>query len=143
LAEQIRALAERRPPPMELGRNPTLLAMTEQKVVFRMAQGRVYHQGMTMDIGPVTLRTQGWVALDESIGLMIEIPVKAEWFGRGQPPAGLKDQTLQIPMSGTLRKPQIDPRAWQQVAVLFGQTAAREVIEEQLNKQLDRLLQPR
>jgi hypothetical protein len=128
---------------MELGRNPTLLSISDQQVTFRLVDGRVYHEGMNMDVGPVTLRTQGWVALDESIGLVVEIPVKSEWFGGSQAPTGLRDQTLQIPMSGTLRQPKIDPRAWQQVVVLFGQNAARGVIQDQLNKQLDRLFQPK
>ena len=55
-------------------------------------------------------------------------------------PAGLKDQTLQIPIGGTLRRPQVDPRAMQQVVALFAQNAARDLIEGQINKQLERLL---
>ncbi len=140
LAEQIRALVERRPPPMELGRNPTLLRISEQKVDFRMAGGRVAHQGMTMDIGSVTVRTHGWVAFDETMGLVAEVPIKAEWFGGNAMPAGLKDQTLQIPIGGTLRRPQVDPRAMQQVVALFAQNAARDLIEGQINKPLERLL---
>jgi translocation and assembly module TamB len=140
LAEQIRALVERRPPPLELGRNPTLLKVNEQQVDFRMAGGRVQHQGMRMDIGSVTIRTHGWVAFDESMGLVAEVPVKAEWFGGNGVPAGLKDQTLQIPIGGTLRRPQVDPRAMQQVVALFAQNAARDLIEGQINKQLERLL---
>jgi hypothetical protein len=138
LAEQIRALVERRPPPVELGRNPVLLQIAGQTVDFRMADGRVYHDGMTLEIGNVTVRTRGWVAFDESIGLVAYVPVKAEWFG-GQAPAGLKDQTLQISITGTLSRPQIDPRAMQQLIALFAQNAARDLIEGQINKQLDRL----
>jgi hypothetical protein len=143
LAEQIRALVERRPPPLELGRNPTLLKVSGQQIDFRMAGGRVQHQGMSMDIGSVTIRTHGWVAFDESMGLVAEVPIKAEWFGRNGVPAGLKDQTLQIPIGGTLRRPQVDPRAMQQVVALFAQNAARDLIEGQINKQFDRLFQPR
>ncbi|MEX2141871.1 MAG: hypothetical protein WD894_21580 [Pirellulales bacterium] len=143
LAEQIRALVERRPSPLELGRNPTLLKVNGQQIDFRMAGGRVHHQGMSMDIGSVTIRTNGWVAFDESMGLVAEVPIKAEWFGRNAVPAGLKDQTLQIPIGGTLRRPQVDPRAMQQVVALFAQNAARDLIEDQINKQFDRLFQPR
>ena len=105
LAEQIRALVERRPPPVELSRNPTLLAINDQQIVFRMLDGRVYHQGMTMNVGNVTIRTHGLVGLDESLNLVADVPVKAEWFGGGAVPAGLKDQTFQIPIGGTLRQP--------------------------------------
>jgi translocation and assembly module TamB len=57
--------------------------------------------------------------------------------------ASMQGQSLQIPIGGTLGRPQIDPRAWQQVLALFAQGAARGLIEDQLNKQLDRLFQPR
>jgi hypothetical protein len=143
LAEQIRALVERRPPPTELNRNPTLLAINDQKIDFRMAGGRVVHQGMTMNIGDVTIRTSGGVGFDETIGLVAEIPIKAEWVQKTPALASMQGQSLQIPINGTLGRPQIDPRAWQQVLALFAQGAARGLIEDQLNKQLDRLFQPR
>jgi hypothetical protein len=143
LAEQIRALIERRPPPTELNRNPTLLAINDQKIDFRMAGGRVVHQGMTMNIGEVTIRTSGWVGFDETIGLVAEVPIKAEWVQKTPALASMQGQSLQIPIGGTLRRPQIDPAAWKQVLTLFAQGAARGLIEDQLNKQLDRLFQPR
>jgi hypothetical protein len=143
LAEQIRALIERRPPPAELNRNPTLLAINDQKIDFRMAGGRVVHQGMSMNIGDVTIRTSGWVGFDETIGLVAEIPVKAQWVQKTPALASMQGQSLQIPIGGTLRRPEIDPAAWKQVLALFAQGAARGLIEDQLNKQLDRLFQPR
>jgi hypothetical protein len=141
LAEQIRALIERRPPPAEPNRNPTLLSISDQKIDFRMAGGRVVHQGMAMNIGDVTIRTSGWVAFDETIGLVAEIPVKAEWVQKTPALASMQGQSLQIPIGGTLRRPQIDPAAWKQVLALFAQGAARGLIEDQLNKQLDRLFE--
>jgi hypothetical protein len=138
LAEQIRALVERRPPPTELNRNPTLLAINDQKIDFRMAGGRVVHQGMTMNIGDVTIRTSGWVAFDETIGLVAEIPIKAEWVQKTPALASMQGQSLQIPIGGTLRRPQIDPAAWKQVLSLFAQSAARGLIEDQLNRLLER-----
>jgi hypothetical protein len=138
LAEQIRALIERRPPPTELNRNPTLLAINDQKIDFRMAGGRVVHQGMTMNVGEVTIRTSGWVGFDETMGLVAEIPIKAEWVQQTPALASMQGQSLQIPIGGTLRRPQIDPRAWQQVLALFAQGAARGLIEDQLNRLLER-----
>jgi translocation and assembly module TamB len=91
----------------------------------------------------VTIRTSGWVAFDETIGLVAEIPIKAEWVQKTPALASMQGQSLQIPIGGTLRRPQIDPAAWQQVLTLFAQSAARGLIEDQLNKQLDRLFQPK
>jgi len=143
LAEQIRALIDKRPPPLELGHNPVLLSISEQQIDFRMADGRVHHQGMTMSVGDVTIRTHGWVALDETIGLTAEVPIKPQWVQRNPLLASLKDKTLQIPIGGTLRRPQVDPRAMQQVASLLLENTARDLLQEQLDKQLNRLFQPR
>jgi hypothetical protein len=142
LIEQIRAIVERRPPPAELGRNPVLLSMSEQKVDFRMVEGRVHHQGLAMRIGDVTVRTRGWVAMDQTIGLVAEVPILDRWVANDPLLAGLKGQVLEIPIEGTLRQWNYQ-RALQQLAAQIVQKGAGSIIEQQLNRQLDRLFQPR
>jgi hypothetical protein len=142
LIEQIRAIVERRPPPAELGRNQVLLSMSEQKVDFRMVEGRVHHQGLAMRIGDVTVRTRGWVAMDQTIGLVAEVPILDRWVANDPLLAGLKGQVLEIPIEGTLRQWNYQ-RALQQLAAQIVQKGAGSIIEQQLNRQLDRLFQPR
>jgi hypothetical protein len=143
LAEQLRALIERRVPPTELDRNPTLLEMGDQAIDFRMVDGRVHHEGLTMNVGRVTIRTRGWVALDETIGLVAEVPIKAEWIERAPWLSSMRDKSLQIPIGGSLRRWELDKKAMKEIAMLFGQSAARDAVNDQLNKQLDRLFKPR
>ena len=92
LVEQIRAIVERRPPPAELGRNPVLLSMSGQQIDFKMIEGRVHHQGLTMRIGDVDVRTRGWVAMDQTISLVAEVPILDKWVNNDPLLAGLKGQ---------------------------------------------------
>ena len=142
LVEQIRAIVERRPPPAELGRNPVLLSMSGQQIDFKMIEGRVHHQGLTMRIGDVNVRTRGWVAMDQTISLVAEVPILDKWVANDPLLAGLKGQVLEVPIEGTLRQWNYQ-RALQQLAAQIVQKGAGSIIEQQLNKQLDRLFQPR
>jgi translocation and assembly module TamB len=116
------------------------LTMENQKVDFRLVEGRVYHQDMSMTIGTTTIRTRGWVGLDETINIIAEVPIRKEWAQSNPALANLRDQTLQVPITGTLRKWKIDDRVIQQLLGQFIQGTARGLLEGELNKQLDRLL---
>jgi hypothetical protein len=144
LAQQIAALVDKRPPPVELEREVILLKLDEQAVDFRVVDRRVYHEGLLMQVGDVTLRTQGWVSLeDDSLGLLIEVPLRPEWLQKMPALARIPEQTIKIPMTGKLSKPQIDREAMRQLTALLIQNATQGLLENQLNKQLDRLLRPR
>jgi translocation and assembly module TamB len=137
IGQQIEALVKRRPPPLELGREPVLVKIDNQKVDFRMAQGRIYHQSLTMQIGETTIRTRGWVGADETIGLVADVPLRQEWL-KNPIFANQRDGIIQVPITGTLKQPKIDNRIIGQLL----QGATRGVIENELNKQLDRFLSP-
>jgi len=146
LAQQIAALVDKRPPPLQLDQQQevVLLKMEEQAVDFRVVDGRVYHQGLLLQVGKVTLKTQGWVSLeDETLGMLVEIPLLPEWIQKSPALAKIPEQTIKIPMTGTLKKPQVDREAIGQLTALLIQNAAQQTIENQLNKGLDRLLRPR
>jgi hypothetical protein len=139
IAQQIEAIVKKRPPPVGVGREATLLTMQDQKVDFSLVDGRVHHQDLVMTIGTTTIRTRGSVGLDETINLIAEVPVRKEWIQSNPALGNLRDQTLQIPITGTLRKWKIDDRVIQQLLGQFIQGTTRGLIEGELNKQLDRL----
>jgi hypothetical protein len=140
VAQQIEAIVKKRPPPTQTNAQGTLLTMENQKVDFRLVEGRVYHQDMSMTIGTTTIRTRGWVGLDETINIIAEVPIRKEWAQSNPAFANLRDQTLQVPITGTLRKWKVDDRVMQQLLGQFIQGTARGLLEGELNKQLDRLL---
>lgn len=144
LAQQVEALAKRRDPAALATRPPvTLLAIRDQQVNFRMIEGRVHHQNLEFQVGEVVLRSQGSVGLDESLALTLSVPVQDAWITKEPLLAGLKGQVLQVPIGGTLTRPQLDQRAIANLSGQLLQNAAGQAIGNELNKALDKLFKPR
>ena len=113
------------------------MKIDNQKVDFHMVDGRMYHQSLTMQVGDTTIRTRGWVGADETIGLVAEVPLKPEWL-KTPGFSNQRDGVIQVPITGTLKEPKVDNRIIGQLL----QNATRGVIENELNKQLDKFLNP-
>ncbi|HEX4415772.1 MAG TPA: hypothetical protein VH107_19230, partial [Lacipirellulaceae bacterium] len=133
LAQQVQALIKRTD--ASTSSTATLLQIRDQQVNFKVVDGRVYHQNIEFQIGDVIMRSQGSVGLtDETISLTLQIPVQDDWVAKNPILAGLKGQTLQIPVSGTLKQPQMDKRALANISGQLIQNAAGS----QINKALDK-----
>jgi hypothetical protein len=142
LAQQIEALVKRRD--AAANRQPAqLLSISDQQVNFRVAEGRVYHQNIEFQVGDVIMRSQGSVGLDETIALTIQIPVQDAWITKEPLLAGLKGQSLQVPVGGTLKRPQLDQRAIANLSGQLIQNAAGQAVGNEINKALDKFLKPR
>jgi hypothetical protein len=138
IGQQIEAIVKGKILPNDLG-EPALLKIDDQKVDFHLVDGRVYHQGLSMQVGEVTIRTRGWVGLDETVSLVAEIPVKDQWkTQRNSPLAGMKEDVIRIPIQGNLKDPKFDLRVMTELMA----TIPRAAVENALNKGLDRLLNP-
>ena len=88
------------------------------------------------------MTTHGSVGLDQSLALVVEMPVPAKWrTGNATLDLALKNQTIRLPVGGSLLQPAIDKRELERQAGQFLQGAARNVIGNELNRQLERLLQ--
>ena len=143
ISRQVKAAAEGNPLNLAAPSQTPWLMIQEQQVAYRMENGRVYHEGMTIYVGDVPVTTSGWVGLDESLDIVAEFPILDEWVQNEGALASLSGQVLQVPITGTLRQPNLDERALENLA---GQTlgeAAGRLLEGELNRQLDRLFGPR
>ncbi len=125
-----------------LGRPAPAQLRRESVVAFRMVGGRVYHQGLELAFPELTIRTYGSVGLDKTLAVMAEMPVPPKWLGNNVLGAALQNQTVRLPIGGTLSKPQIDRREMERISRQFLRNATRNVIEDELNRQLDRLFAP-
>ena len=123
---------------LEQGNN--LLELAPQTIDFQMANGRVFHRNMELTSGNVIVRTQGWVGVDQSVGLLAEIPILDKWVENEKLLSGLKGQTIKIPVAGTLTKPQLDRRAIGQLSQQLLGGAAQQLIQGELQKGLQKLL---
>ncbi len=111
IGQQLGAIVKGKILPNDLSGEPALLKINDQKVDFHLVDGRVYHQGLSMQVGEVTIRTRGWVGLDETVNIVAEIPIKDQWKEqRNGPFSGMKDDVIQIPIQGNLHDPKFDMR---------------------------------
>jgi translocation and assembly module TamB len=114
----------------------------ESVVQFRMVDGRVHHQGLELVFPDLTIRTYGSVGLDQTMAVMAEMPIPPKWLGNNVLGSALREQTIRLPISGTLSSPKIDQREMQRLQAQFIENAARNVLEDELNRQLNRLFNP-
>jgi hypothetical protein len=107
----------------------------ESIVPFRLTQGRVYHDNLELIFPDITIRSRGSVGLDETLDILVQMPVPAKWLaGNTAAAQAMRNQTISAPLRGTLAKPQLDPKAMQDLTAQFLQKAAGNVLESQLNR---------
>jgi hypothetical protein len=83
------------------------------------------------------------VGFDESISLVLSVPIQDRWIERQKLLAGLRGQSLQIPITGTLRQPRMDQSALANLSAQLLQGAAGQAVGNELNRALDKLFGPR
>jgi hypothetical protein len=144
VAQQIESLARRRDP-TALAQKPqvTLLNIRDQQVNFKVVEGRVHHQNLEFQVNDITLRSQGSVGFDQTVQLTLFIPIQDAWIAKEPLLAGFKGQSLQVPVGGTLSRPQIDARAVASLSQQLLQGAAKEAVGGELNKALDKIFKSR
>jgi hypothetical protein len=95
-----------------------------------------------MTAGDVLIRTSGSVGLDESLAIMAEVPIRDEWVTNKKYLASLRGTTIQIPLQGTLSKPRLDNRMLRELSARMIGGAARGVLQDEVNRGLQRLFGP-
>lgn len=123
-----------------LGHTGTAKLTRESEVEFRMVEGRVYHRGLELAFPNLIVRTHGSVGLDQTLAIMVEMPVPESWIrGDGQIRETLRQQTIRVPVGGTLSHPKLDGRAVEQMAAEFVRNTAEGTLKTEIGKQLDKL----
>ena len=118
------------------------LELPQQTVAFAVDDGRVQHQGMTVAVGDVTIRTSGSVGFDQSIALAANIPIRDRWVDGKRYLLALKGTSVKIPVHGTFSQPRLDSRALRDLSRSLLRDAAGRLLEDELNRGLRRLFGP-
>ena len=119
------------------------ITMSEKAIDVTIADGRVYHKNLEFLIDDVPVRSNGSVGFDETLNLMIEVPIQQKWVGSKPALQSLVGQVIQIPVSGNFAHPQVDNRAVGNFLAQAAQQAAGGIIGEEINKAFDKILKPR
>jgi len=115
----------------------TLVSISDRTVDFRLVDGRVYHQGLEFQIGDLMVRSRGSVGLDNSLSLMLEFHVPAKWLGRRAENA--TGTVIEVPVTGTFSKWNVDRRAVLDSVKQRGLEAAGELLGDEINGALEKL----
>ena len=75
-----------------------------------MKDERIHHVNLTFYVEGVQVRTSGSVGLDETLDMTVEIPVPKQLLGDGPLAKALTQQTVVLPVGGTLSRPKIDTK---------------------------------
>lgn len=143
LVQTLRAAIDKQP---LTGAPPTTgqwLDVPEQKLNFQLADHRVYHRDMQFMAKEVSVRTSGWVGLDQTIALVADIPVRDEWVAKDRYLASLKGQTIRLPINGTLSRPQVDRTAIRELTKQTVINAGTNLLQQEVGRGLNRLFQPK
>ena len=140
IARQVEALAKDRDPAALLARPaPTLLSISQRTVNFQIAAGRVYHQGLAFDVGDVPVVSNGSVGFDETLQITLTVPIQEKWIAGERRLVGLRGQSIQVPVGGTLSKPRIDRRALQGFSRQLIQQGVEGAIQGEIGRALEKL----
>lgn len=117
---------------------PATLTLAKDNIVpFRLLNGRVYHTGLELHFPELTIRTSGSVGLDGSLSLTAEMPVPPKWLGSSKlAKTALGNQTIRLPIGGTLSHPKIDEKALRDASVKFVRDAAGNALGQETEGKL-------
>jgi hypothetical protein len=96
----------------------------------------VYHKDLELIFPDITIRSSGSVGVsDQSLDIMVQMPVPPKWqAGNTMLSQAMKNQTISVPLRGTLAKPTLDQKILADLTRQFMQKAAGNVIEGELNR---------
>ncbi len=148
LATQIKAIADGNLLGATAAPPKRWLELPPQRIGFRMAENRVYHEGLQMVVDDVVIRTSGSVGTDQTMSMIAEVPIRDEWVAKSQYLAPLRGETIRVPIHGTLTSPKLDQSALGKItqqtvtgaAGRYLQGGANQ-LQGELDKQLNRGLQ--
>ncbi|MFO0923044.1 MAG: hypothetical protein U0905_11225 [Pirellulales bacterium] len=120
----------------------TWLQLPAQNVDFSVDSGRVVHKNLQFAAGDVIIQTSGEVAIDGQIQMVAAIPIQKDWIDSTPMLASLADQSIQLPIQGTLQRPQVDFSKISNLAAQAVQGAAQGMLQKQMEKGFNKILGP-
>jgi translocation and assembly module TamB len=124
------------------GQPTSWLQLPEQDIAFAVDRGRVMHRDMKIQAGDVVLTTSGAVGLDGSLELVAGVPILKEWVDKTPAMQPLAGQMVQIPIRGTVSRPQLDSSGMIQLGQQLATSALAGAAQKQIDRGLNKLLGP-
>lgn len=94
---------------------PSTIRLADESIVrFELIDGRMHHANLKFGLPRLWVETHGSVGLDQTLDLVAEVPLAGLAAEDAPLREALSQQTLRIPIGGTLAEPKIDVDAMKQ-----------------------------
>jgi len=126
-------------PRFALSDKPVLLRVRPEAIRVRLAERRIWHEGLVMDSGALMLTSKGSVGSDGSLAMLVEVAFRGDLVGQTPVVATLARTPIAIPLKGTLARPQFDAAAIDILLKRVLENTARAVIDDGIGRGLEAL----
>lgn len=116
-----------------------LLRVRPDPVRMRLADRRLWHEGLVMEMGQLVVRSAGSVGADGTLAMAAEVSLRGDLAGSTPVVGQLLRTPLVIPLKGTVARPQFDARAIDQIVGRIVENTAEAVITDGLSRGLEQL----
>ncbi len=137
LVAKLQALVD---PRLALADKPVLMRVRSDPVTVRLVERRLWHEGLVLDAGQLTVKSAGSVASDGALAMVVEVALRGDVAGQTPVVARLLRTPLTIPLKGTVERPQFDARAIDMMLATIVENTAQAVIGDGIVRGLDALL---
>lgn len=126
-------------PRFAFGDKKVLLSVRPEPVRVRLAERRLWHEGLVMDTGRLVMKTGGSVGADGSLAMTAELAFRGDIAGQTPVIAQLLRTPLVIPLRGTVHRPQFDAGQIDTILGRIVENTAEAVINDGLSRGLEAL----
>lgn len=126
-------------PRFAFGDKVVLLRVRPEPVAVRLADRRLWHEGLVMDSGPLVIRSGGSVGADGTLAMVVEIAFRGDIAGAAPVVGTLLRTPLVIPLKGTVSRPQFDARSIDVIVARVMENTAEALIGPKLSRDLETL----
>jgi hypothetical protein len=126
-------------PRFAFGDKAVLLRVRPEPVSVRLADRRLWHEGLVMDAGQLMIRSGGSVGADGTLAMMIEVAFRGDIAGATPVVGQLLRTPLVIPLKGTVHRPQFDARSIDVIIARIMENTTEALIGPKLSRDLETL----
>ena len=126
-------------PRFAFGDKVVLLRVRPEPVQMRLADRRLWHEGLVLEMGQFVVRSAGSVGGDGTLAATVEVSFRGDIAGSTPVIGQLLRTPLVIPLKGTVQRPQFDARAIDQVVGRIVENTAEAVLKDGLGRGLEEL----
>jgi hypothetical protein len=127
-------------PRFALGDKVVLLRVRPEPIRVRLGDRRIWHDGLVMDAGQLSVTSRGSVGADGTLSAVVEVAFRGDVAGQTPVVAQLLRTPIAIPLKGTLDRPQFDAAAMDVILKRIVENTARAVINDGIGRGIDALL---